>query len=156
MSYSFHLSQGDLNPAGHNGAAIVTGQNKLIQDLRNALLEPRGTDPANPAYGSTLDGGLNPDGSVTATNIGEPITRERMARIEAEVRRVLSTHQTEQLERIKRENAKYGGKTTVTPAELLHDIVSVDTVSIMDTVLVRCNIRTQQGRILSVTQAAGA
>jgi hypothetical protein len=154
LSYSLHLRGGDLSPAGRSGAAVVSGTQKLVQDLRNALLEPRGTDPANPSYGSTLDGGLNPDGTVSGTNIGENITRERMAGIETEVRRILTTHQNEQVERIQREALRYGGKHTLTPGEMLHAVEAIDTMAIQDTVLVRARLRTRAGRSVNITQAA--
>lgn len=154
MTFSLHVRGGDLSPAGRNGAAIVSGQQKLVQDLRHALLEPRGTDPANPSYGSTLDGGINPDGTVVGTNIGEAITRERMADIETEVRRILTVHQTEQVERIKRETQRYNGKHTLTPGEMLYAIEAIDTMAIQDTVLVRARMRTRAGRTVDVIRPA--
>ena len=63
MTWSLAVVNGDLSFAGPGGYATVSGQNKLIQDLKNWLLEPRGTDPIHPGYGCTLDGGMLPDGT---------------------------------------------------------------------------------------------
>lgn len=155
MTYSLHVHGGDLSPSGRNGAAIVSGYQKLTQDLRHAILEPRGTDPANPSYGSTLDGGVNPDGTVVGTHIGEMITRERMAAIEAEVRRILSVHQVEQVDRIKRESRRYNGKHTLTSGEMLHAVEAIDTMDIQDVILVRARLRTRAGRTVNIVTPAG-
>ena len=58
MSWSLKLHSGDLDLSGPDGYGTVSGPAKLIQDLRNWLLEPRGTDSFHPSYGSILDGGM--------------------------------------------------------------------------------------------------
>lgn len=156
MSYSLHIRNGDLNPSGPGGIAVVSGQQKLIQDLKHAILEPRGTDPMNPSFGSTLDGGLLPDGTVVGTNIGQSITRERIANIEAEVRRVLASYQKSQIARLQRESAKFGGKNTFSAGEVLQSVDNVEVFAVQDVVVVRVALRTASGARLQLLQPVGS
>lgn len=153
MSWSFHIKNGDLNLAGPGGFATVSGQQKLIQDLKNWILTPRGTDPMHPDYGSVLDGGMLPDGTQVNSFLGGLFTSENLVEIESEVRRALAAYQQQQLDRLTRESALYGGKNTFSAGEIL---VSVDDVSLQqvgDTVLVTCLISTGNGDQLSFSQA---
>lgn len=145
MSYSLHVRNGDLNPAGPGGLAVVTGSQKLVQDLRHHLLEPRGHDPMHPSYGSTLDGGVTPDGRAPDEFIGSLMGRERLMMIEAEIRRILIAHQTAQMDRIRADVARYGGKHTMSSGEVLTDIERLDVVPIQDVVLARCYLRVESG-----------
>ena len=152
MSWSFHVKNGDLNFAGPGGFATVTGQQKLVQDLKNWLLEPRGTDPFHPDYGSVLDGGVLPDGSDVDSTIGNLISGETLLNIEAEVRRILNGYQQQQLERINRESVIYNGKNTFSSGEILAVVEDVQITQVGDVVLVRCVIRTGSGDAISFTQ----
>lgn len=153
MSWSFHIKNGDLNLAGPGGFATVTGQQKLIQDLKDWILTPRGTDPMHPDYGSVLDGGLNADGTQADSYIGGLITSESLIEIEAEVRRVLAAYQQQQLDRLTRENALFGGKNTFSAGEILAAVMDVNMQQINDTVLATCVIQTANGDQLSFSQA---
>lgn len=152
MTWSFHTKNGDLNFAGPGGFATVTGQQKLIQDLKNWLLEPRGTDPIHPDYGAILDGGTLPDGSYADSIIGGELSGEALVLIESEVRRVLGAYQQQQLDRLTREMALYGGKNTFSMGEILVGVTGVALQQVSDAVLVTCTIQTGDGDQLSFTQ----
>lgn len=153
MSWSFHVKNGDLNFAGPGGFATVTGQQKLVQDLKNWLLEPRGTDPFHPDYGSVLDGGTLPDGTSVNSQIGNLVSGEILLNIEAEVRRILTGYQQQQLDRLNRETLLYGGKNTFNSSEILASIEDVVIQQLGDVVLVRCVLRTASGDAISFAQA---
>lgn len=152
MTWSYKLVNGDFDLSGPNGFSVVTGPQKLIQDLKNWILEPRGTDPFTPDYGSTLDGGLMPDGTYTSSSIGQNATRERFMDIEAELRRVLLAYQNQQLSRLKRESIAYGGKNTFSPGEILYGINSVKVSQIGDVAVASISIQTQSGQSFTFAQ----
>lgn len=152
MTWSFHVKNGDLNFAGPGGFATVTGQQKLVQDLKNWLLEPRGTDPFHPDYGSVLDGGVMPDGREVVSTIGSTIDGEAQLNIEAEVRRILTSYQQIQLDRINRESVVYGGKNTFSNGEILASIQDVVITHYGDTIMAQCVIRTGSGDAISFVQ----
>lgn len=153
MTWSFQIKNGDLNFAGPGGFATVTGQQKLIQDLKNWLLEPRGTDPFHPDYGSVLDGGTMPDGTTVDPAIGGLITSESLVTIESEVRRILNSYQQQQLDRLTREAPLYGGKNTFSTGEILASVDDVQVIQAGDVVVVTCSITTGDGDSISFTQA---
>ena len=156
MTWSFQTRNGDLNLGGAGGFATVTGQQKLTQDLKNWLLEPRGTDPIHPDFGAVLDGGLLPDGSEADSLIGNELSGETLILIESEVRRVLGSYQQQQLDRITAESALYGGKNTFSAGEILAGVMNVSLQQISDVVLVTCTIQTGDGSQLTFSQPLGA
>lgn len=153
MSWSFQLKNGDLNFAGPGGFATVTGQQKLVQDLKDWLLEPRGSDPFHPDYGSILDGGIASDGTVIEGSIGSVITSESLLTIESEIRRVLGAYQQVQIQRLQRESALYNGLNTFSAGEILSSIDDVQVIQVGDTILVTVFITTGDGNAISFTQA---
>lgn len=152
MTWSFHLKNGDLNFAGPGGFATVTGQQKLIQDIKDWLLEPRGTDPMHPDYGSTLNGGVMPDGTLVDSVVGQPITGETLLDIESEVRRVLAAYQQQQQSRLTDEAAKYAGKNTFSAGEILAQVLAVNLQQQADTVFVQIVLQTADGSQVSFVQ----
>lgn len=156
MTYSLNIRNGDLNLGGPKGIATVTGVEKLLQDLRQRILEPVGTDPMNPDFGSALDGGLTPDGVEIVTNIGGQFTGETRANIEAEILRNLQAHQTLQIARIREQQEKYGGKTFFTEREILYRIDSIQSEQIVDTLVIKVIITTAAGQQFSIVQPLGS
>ncbi len=154
MSWSFHIKNGDLNLSGPGGFAVVTGTQKLIQDIKNWLLEPRGTDPINPGFGSILDGGSLPDGSQSDSMLGT-VSRESLIGIESEIRRILSAYQQQQLLRLQRETIQLDGKNTFAAGEILASVNEVTVDQIGDIAVARIFITTQSGQPLSFSQPVG-
>lgn len=152
MTWSFQIKNGDLNISGPGGYATVTGQQKLIQDLKNWLLTPRGTDPFNPDYGSILDGGVMDDGTVIESSIGTLITPEALVSIEAEIRRVLNAYQQQQLARLTREAPLYGGLNTFAAGEILGSVDDVEVTQVGAVVVCQVSITTGDGNAISFSQ----
>jgi hypothetical protein len=156
MTYSLNIRNGDLNLGGPKGVATVTGVEKLLQDLRQRLLEPVGTDPMNPDFGSSLDGGISVDGVEIITNIGGQFTGETKANIEAEILRCLQAHQQMQAARIRQQQDRYGGKTFFTEREILYRIDSIDSQQMVDTLVVKVVMTTAAGTQFSIVQPLGS
>ena len=152
MTWSLQIKNGDLSFAGPGGFAAVAGTAKLVQDLKHWLLEPRGSDPFHPGYGSSLDGGQLSDGSVIASSLGNLFTREDLLSIEAEIRRVLSAYQLTQSQRLDRETIQYGGKNTFSAGEILQTVTDVDVRQLGDTAVVKISLATANGDLLTFTQ----
>lgn len=151
MSWSFQLQNGDLSPFGPGGLAVVTGSQKLVQDLRCWLLESVGTDPLHLDYGSNLDGGKSPDGTIIESNIGSVIDKQHLLAIESEVRRVLNAYQEQQVNRLYRDQQALGGKNTFSAGEILYSIQSVQVTTVGDVVVVQVGIQTADGQSVSLT-----
>jgi len=152
MSWSFNVKNGDLDLSGPGGFSVVTGGQKLIQDLKHWLLESRGTDPMHPEYGSTLDGGVTSDGSVVEAFIGANIYKERLLDVESEIRRVLFSYQDQQLARLRSEQERLGGKNTFAPNEILYSVDGVNVRQIDDKVVAQLRLRTQNNADVSFIQ----
>lgn len=148
MSWSLQLRNGDLALSG-NRLGQVTGAPKLVQDLRCAILEPRGTDDAHPKYGSLIDGGRDDKGNEVRSLIGESDWDLIALRIESEIRRIGSDHQQRQIERAKRDRFTYGQSTLVND-ELLADIEHIDMFQAQDRLLVSVTVKTGQNQTFTI------
>lgn len=142
------MQGGDLSLGGPGGFSTVTGTQKLIQDLRNWILEPRGTDPDHPEYGSVLDGGTLPDGTVLESPVGSILDASVIMNMESEIRRILTAYQQQQLDRLQRESALYNGKNTFAPGEILYSIDKVDVQQYIDVAIATVTITTSSGQIV--------
>lgn len=124
----------------------MTGTQKLVQDLRNWILEPRGTDPEHPEYGSVLDGGTLPDGTVMDSPVGSILDTTVLMNMESEIRRILTAYQQQQLDRLQRESALYNGKNTFAPGEILYSVDKVDVQQYIDVAIATVTITTSSGQ----------
>lgn len=140
MSWSLKLTNGDLDLRAAS-YGIVTGEAKLIQDLRCFILEKMGTDPLHPEFGSLIDGGRRPDGTVIDGVIG--LVNNDLARLEVEsdIRRIVREYQQRQLGRAREDKGRYG-KTTFSRGEVLVALNSVDFEAVADTLNVTLVITT--------------
>lgn len=84
MSYSLKVADGDLVQNGSE-LAIVSGQDKLYQDMSLWLTERYGVDRLHPQYGSTLE-----------SFIGGVIGVHTQAKVYNEILRVLGNYQAMQ------------------------------------------------------------
>lgn len=149
MSWSLELRGGDLTIGGTR-LGQVTGSNKLVQDLRCGLLEPRGFDDLHPSFGSLIDGGLDESGNQIASIIGISDWQLAATRIDTEIRRVCSDQQRRQIERGKSDRYTYG-ESTLTNDELLYEVNDIQMTQAQDKMLVNVNITTGQGQNLDIT-----
>ena len=149
MSWSLRIHNGDLDFNG-SSFAIVTGPNKLVQDLKCWILEPRGDDPMHPDYGSLLDGGMLLDRTMINSMLGQPISSIALVTIEAELRRILAGYQAQQQDRISRDSVRYG-KNTMSPGEILLSIEKIELSPVADTVFASIFIKTASGDSITFT-----
>lgn len=139
MSWSLQLRGGDLVIGGAS-FGTTTGQNKLVQDLRCAILERMGTDEDHPWFGSLIDGGrLNgvDQSSIIATDDWDVA----VLAVEGEIRRIADQYQKQQIARNERDRTTYG-KPTLTPGELLMGIGDIQFYQAQDNLLCRVTLIT--------------
>lgn len=139
MSWSLQLRGGDLVIGGSN-FGTVTDQNKLIQDLRCAILERMGTDEDHPWFGSLIDGGrLN--GVDQPSIIATDDWNVAVLAVEGEIRRIVDDYQKRQIVRTERDRTTYG-KPTLTPGELLMGLGDIKFYQAQDNLLCRVTLIT--------------
>lgn len=144
MSWSLSLRNGDFVVDGTR-LGTVTGSKKLVQDLRCAILEHMGTDNLHPGYGSLIDGGRTPEGRMVEGVIGETDLDLVALQIESELGRLARQHQGVQLARARQDKLVYG-KATLSPGEVLYELVEVAFSPHQDSLRVKARIRTADNR----------
>ena len=127
MTRSFALEDGDL-AVRSSRVQLVSGQDKLKQDLDCWLKETYGSDRFHLLYGSVLD-----------QYVGSVINFDTAAYIRAEVIRVLNNFQQLQLRRVQANAALFS------PQQLLDTIVSVVVGSNYDTIVAVVTYQTATG-----------
>ena len=151
MSYSLQLRGGDLAPSGSQ-MALVEGPNKMVQDLRCALLEPRATDPLHPDFGSTLNGGVDELGNPNPGVIGALNNDVQAVSVESEIRRVITAYMVAQLAKLTEENNTYGGQNTFAAGEIITDIADVQISRLQDVMVVVVTLVTDTGQQIQLTR----
>lgn len=150
MSKSLQLSNGDLILGAGRSLGLVSGKDKLLQDLSLWVLERIGVDPATPSYGNLLDGGIVNDTEIPGF-IGEIVGQNILNEIRNEVLDILQRYQAMQYEKIRRETLAYIGLNTLDEDEVLQNINSVKVTSVGTTVLVQVIITTLAGSNVKLT-----
>ncbi len=134
MSFSIKVDNGDLSiTAGRFD--LVSGTEKLKQDLTLWLTERYQDDRFHPTYGSILDGYIG--GVIQAS--------DTIVRVQSETFRVLSNYQKIQLARFKESPSKFE------PSELLQAVNGVDVSLSYDKVIVLVRITTAARTTTSVS-----
>jgi hypothetical protein len=152
MSWSLQLRAGDL-VIGGSSFGQVTGQNKLVQDLRGWILERMGTDEDHPWFGSLIDGGrLN--GEEQASIIATDEWDVAVLAVEGEIRRIVDDYQKQQIIRTEQDRTSYG-KPTITPSELLMGISNIQFFQAQDNLLCRVTLVTGADGELTVNVPLG-
>jgi hypothetical protein len=148
MSWSLKLRNGDLVT---DGAKLdqVTGAAKLVQDLRCAILEKRGTDDLHRDFGSLIDGGYDDKGNWVDSTIGEIDIDFAVLQIESDLRRIMAMHQQKQVARSKRDRQTYG-QSTLDNDELLYAVEGVDFTQAQDKLMVNVLIQTGTGQQFNI------
>jgi hypothetical protein len=127
MTTSFKIVNGDLSIGNSRSFETVSGQDKLLQDLKLWVLERMGTDPLTPGYGSRLDGGVE-NGRLLPSYIGRIMSERTIAEIKAEVTDLLTRYQTDQYNKLRTENLRYGGNNTFDAGEIIATVNSIKVV----------------------------
>lgn len=152
MTWSLQLRAGDLAIGGSSFGA-VTGSNKLVQDLRCAILERMGTDEDHPWFGSLIDGGrLN--GTEQASIIATDDWSVAVLAVESEIRRIVDQYQKQQIIRNDRDRTTYG-RPTLVPGELLMGISNIQFFQAQDNLLCRVTIVTGADTELAIPVPLG-
>ena len=153
MSWSFQIVGGDLSPlSDQSGFGLATGRDKTLQDLKLALYESMGTDPMHPDYGSLLDGGRLPNGTVVQSSIGSDASS--LFRIEEEVSRVIQNFITRQNKRIKSDMASFG-RTSISDSEIIQRVSSVETKLFGSKLILQVNLVMRNNNSITITQPLG-
>lgn len=149
MTWSLQLRNGDLSLGGAS-YGTVTGEDKLAQDLRCFILEQMGTDDMHLDYGSTLNGGRMPDGTLVPGVIGHA-TNDEFAEleVESELRRIIGQYQARQLQRAKDDRLVYG-KTTLHRGEVVLGVRSIAIQRTVDTMNVTITIETAADSLVTL------
>jgi hypothetical protein len=148
MSWSLKIRNGDLDVANAQLGA-VRGADKLVQDFTCALLEARGNDDMQPDWGSYLDGGIAPDGTLVPGVVGSVNSALTRMAIESEIRRVASVIQQRQLHRVKNDRLTYN-KVTLTAAEILVAVTDVRIFQTADELTVLVTLQTGAGTSVDI------
>lgn len=143
MSWSLQLRHGDLALSGASFGTVTNGQ-KLVQDLRCWILERMGNDSMHPAYGSLIDGGIRPDGTIELGMIGETDPEYALMVIEGELHRIVSEYQAQQLARAKGDRFTYN-KATLTAREVLLSLIGIEATMLGDSLTLTLSIQTGNG-----------
>jgi phage baseplate assembly protein W len=143
MSWSLQVSNGDLS-FGSAGLNTVSGGQKLVQDLTCDILEPMGTDPMHPTYGSIIDGSVDANGNYQPGLIGQVNDRTTATQVGAEVQRICMNYQQSQVARNQADINVYG-KSTLTADEALLTVLGVQVQQVEDQALVTATLQTGAG-----------
>lgn len=149
MTWSIQVANGDIS-YGSNGLNTVGGGAKLVQDLGCCILEPMGTDPLHPSFGSIIDGGVDANGTPQQGVIGGPNNNITASFVSAEIQRICQNYQIQQVARNNADLATYG-KSTLTADECLLSVESVDIQLVQDAMLVSAALSTGGGSTSLVT-----
>lgn len=149
MSWSFRIRQGDLD-VRNASIGVARGAEKLVQDFRSALLESLGNDDMHRDWGSTLDGGIGPDGTLLPGVVGASDPALANLAIQSEVRRIGTYIQQRQLERVRRERLTYN-KVTLTASEILVGVSGIRIVQTADELSVLITLQTGANDLLDVS-----
>ncbi len=150
MSWSLQLSHdGDLVTRGTQ-LAQVTNQQKLVQDLRCAILERRGTDDMHRTFGSLIDGGYDERGNWYEGMIATDDDIEYIvAQVDSELRRIAADHQARQVVRSQNDRYTYG-ESTLNNAELLESVTDIHFVQAEDKLMVTVYLKTAVGQPFTI------
>jgi hypothetical protein len=143
MSWSLAITNGDLS-FGSAGLNVVTGASKLTQDLACDILEPMGTDPLHPSFGSVIDGGVDTNGNYIQGVIGQINDSATGTAVGNEVSRICENYQTQQIARNQADVATYA-KSTLTADEALLAVLNIQVEQIQDQALVTATLQTGAG-----------
>lgn len=149
MSKSLAVVGGDL-AIQSRAYQTVTGRAKLIQDLRCWILEPLGTDPATPDFGTRLEGVLT-NTEEYAGVIGAALTSQLVNELQTELLDQLLRYQALQVSKMQDDVVRYDGQTTLDPDEVIQSVDGVDAVVDGDTILIQITLTTFASTSLTIT-----
>lgn len=150
MSKSFSLINGDLQIGTSRSYNIVSGKQKLLQDLQLWFTERIGDDPILSTYGSNLDGGII-NGEVQESFIGRVGTPIAINEIRISVLDLIQQYQQMQFSKMQDEALLYNGANTLDIDEVVDGIDSVEIAQVGTLVLVQVVLTTLGGSAIKLT-----
>ena len=140
MTWSLRLKNGDIEKNGSQ-LAKVKHESKAIQDLRSQLLYKMGINDLHPEYGSLLNGGVTPEGTVHESLIGTDDKEAAKLLIRSEINRIIGDYQNTQFARAKRDKMAYG-KATLTRREAIVGISNITVDDSLDSIYIKITLVT--------------
>jgi hypothetical protein len=135
MSKSLSITSGDLSVTARH-YDTVSGKDKLMQDLRCALIEQVGTDPATPEFGSRFE---------TDDYLGQVYAEVLAEEARTDILAIIQNYQAAQLTKIQNETIAYNGLNTLDAGEVIETIDSIDSIFSGDTLVIRVQLTTISG-----------
>lgn len=133
------LSHGDL-VIGSSGLQMISGANKIRQDIALALGEEYGNDSYHPQWGSVL-----------LQYIGQPVTPDTDLLVQSEVNRILQQYMANQ-QAMLNQAATNNRATTMTTADVIKSVDSVTVSAQYDTIQVAIQLTTMAGQTLNLNR----
>lgn len=140
---TFEIASGDL-VIGRGGYALVSGTDKLRQDLSVMVREPYGVDRFHRLWGSLLD-----------SMIGGVIDKYASSTVSSEVYRLLNNYAAIQKDQMTASSVN-GRKPQFSNAEVIAEIRSVDVRQALDRLYVRATVLTLSGEQVDIFTKAVA
>lgn len=137
---TFTLVHGDLVLDGSGGYAMLSGADRIRQDLSLALLEEYGSDRFHPKYGS-----------VVKTYVGNVIDENLPQLVKAEVNRVVIAYiGLQQAEVLRDSTVDIAGRFNT--SDVVRNITSIDVHATYDTIYVAVTLETLARETITITQ----
>lgn len=137
------ISNGDLELNAGGDVALVSGKERIRQDLACWLLEPLGTDSAYPKFGSDIH-----------DYIGEPNWVETRSLVQSEVSRIVSNYMAYQEGEYQRQTTgsslSYDVLSAWGPDDLMTGEYSMQVSSRDDTIKLDVTVFTQGGAAVDI------
>jgi hypothetical protein len=135
------LVNGDI-VVGQSGYVMVSGQQKVLQDLVVATQEPYGSDPYHPGWGTYLTNYVGGDPSIVPS----------MA--ETEVMRLVSNYM--QVQQYQQSQALAAGQSSpFTNDDYVTGLTTLDTTADLDSISVSATVLTASGATVGVSTIIG-
>lgn len=136
----FALVHGDLVIDGSGGYAMLSGADRIRQDLSLALLEEYGSDRFHPKYGS-----------VVKSYLGNVIDENLQQLVKAEVNRVVIAYiGLQQAEVLRDSTVDIAGRFNT--SDVVRNITSIDVHAAYDTIYVAATLETLARETITITQ----
>jgi hypothetical protein len=138
----FALVNGDI-VTGQSGYQMVSGTDKVLQDLTVATQEPYGSDPYHPGWGSYLNSYIGQD----------PQTVQGLA--QTEVTRLVSNYMT--VQQYQQSQALSSGQSSpFTNNDYVTGLASLSTVQDLTSIAVNATVLTASGATVGVSTTVGS
>ena len=140
---SWQITDADLSLRGDGWLNELRGWRRVAQDLSCWLLEPVGTDPAHPGFGSHL-----------GEMIGSTVSAESVGRVKSEVNRVVANYVAYTKRRIEQSRSQSPAKFLDMwgNGEILKSVDRIDVDAVADTVRVTIGFTMSDGTAGAVSQ----